>query len=76
VFHDWVDIRAELHDGDDAALHGERARIEAWVSVFHLAGRRAAEAVDAAGGRRVDGVTPAQASQIETATWAPTMSRH
>ena len=26
-YHDWEDIRAELHDGDDAALAAERARI-------------------------------------------------
>jgi hypothetical protein len=30
-FHDWEDIRAELHDGDDAALDAERRRTEAWI---------------------------------------------
>lgn len=34
-FHDWEDIRAELHDGDDEALAAERARTEAWISAFH-----------------------------------------
>ena len=29
TFHDWEDVRAELHDGDDAALQTERARTEA-----------------------------------------------
>ncbi|MFF5174741.1 hypothetical protein ACFY3U_19185 [Micromonospora sp. NPDC000089] len=36
-FHDWDDIRSELHDGDDAALDAERARTEAWISAFHPA---------------------------------------
>lgn len=39
-FHDWNDIRAELHDGDNDALDVERARTEAWVSAFHLAEER------------------------------------
>src|SRR5262250_397053 len=39
-YHDWEDIRAELHDGDEAALAAERARTEAWVSAFHLAEER------------------------------------
>jgi hypothetical protein len=39
-FHDWDDVRAELHDGDDEALVVERARTEAWVSAFHLAEER------------------------------------
>lgn len=39
-FHDWDDIRAELYDGDDAALAAERARAEAWISAFHLAEER------------------------------------
>nr|WP_261556774.1 helix-turn-helix transcriptional regulator [Frankia tisae] len=39
-FHDWADIRADLHDGDDEALAVERARTEAWVSAFHLAEER------------------------------------
>src|SRR4051812_16815276 len=30
-FHDWDEIRAELHDGDDEALMVERARTEAWI---------------------------------------------
>jgi hypothetical protein len=38
-FHDWEDLRAELHDGDDA-LVAERARTEAWVGAFHLAEER------------------------------------
>ncbi|WP_281428366.1 hypothetical protein [Actinoplanes hulinensis] len=28
-FHDWDDIRAQLHDGDDEALAKERALTEA-----------------------------------------------
>jgi hypothetical protein len=39
-FHDWGDIRAELHDGGDEALAAERARTEAWVGAFHLAEER------------------------------------
>ncbi|WP_238547249.1 hypothetical protein [Actinoplanes friuliensis] len=39
-FHDWDDVRAELHDGDDEALVVEWARTEAWVSGFHLAEER------------------------------------
>jgi hypothetical protein len=39
-FHDWEDLRAELHDGDDEALEGERARTEAWIGAFHLAEER------------------------------------
>ena len=39
-FHDWADIRAELHDGDDEGLVAERARTEAWISAFHLAEER------------------------------------
>lgn len=33
-FHDWDDLRAELHDGDDEALEAERARTEAWIGAF------------------------------------------
>jgi hypothetical protein len=36
-FHDWEDIRAELDDGDAAALNAERARTEAWVSALQRA---------------------------------------
>ncbi|WJK35385.1 hypothetical protein [Solwaraspora sp. WMMA2065] len=39
-FHDWDDVRSELHDGDDAALATERARTEAWISAFHLTEER------------------------------------
>ncbi|MET8084708.1 hypothetical protein [Micromonospora sp. NPDC005237] len=39
-FHDWDDIRAALHDGDDHALDAEGARTEAWVSAFHRAEER------------------------------------
>lgn len=39
-FHDWEDVRSELHDGDDAALEAERARTETWISAFHLAEER------------------------------------
>jgi hypothetical protein len=39
-FHGWDSIRAELHDGDDAALAAERARTAAWISAFHLAEKR------------------------------------
>jgi hypothetical protein len=30
-FHDWEDVRAELDDGDRAALGEERARTEEWA---------------------------------------------
>lgn len=39
-FYDWEDIRAELYDGDDAALAAERARTEAWISGLYLAEER------------------------------------
>lgn len=39
-FHDWDDIRAELDDGDSAALAHERTRTEAWISAYHLAEER------------------------------------
>ncbi|GAA1402715.1 helix-turn-helix domain-containing protein [Catellatospora coxensis] len=39
-FHDWEDVRAELHDGDDAALETERARTLAWTHAYHLAEER------------------------------------
>jgi hypothetical protein len=48
-FHDWEELRAELHDGDDAALMAERARTEAWTSAFHQAeecGRSTSRPVD------------------------------
>ena len=35
--HDWEDLRAELHDGDDEAIERERARTKVWVGAFHLA---------------------------------------
>jgi hypothetical protein len=39
-FHDWNDVRAELHDGDEAALEDERARTLAWAHAYHLAEER------------------------------------
>lgn len=36
-FYDWEDVRAELYDGDEAALAAERARTEAWMRAFRLA---------------------------------------
>jgi predicted RNase H-like HicB family nuclease len=34
-FYDWDEVRAELHDGDDAALAAERVRTGAWVNAYH-----------------------------------------
>ncbi|HZM82305.1 MAG TPA: helix-turn-helix transcriptional regulator [Candidatus Limnocylindrales bacterium] len=64
-FHDWEDIRAELHDGDDAALAAERDRTEAWVSAFHLAEERTRLGLTQRQVADLMGVTPARISQIE-----------
>lgn len=64
-FHDWDDIRAELHDGDDAALAAERARTEAWVNAFHLAEERARLGMTQRQVADLMGVTPGRVSQIE-----------
>lgn len=64
-FHDWDDIRAELHDGDDAALAAKRARTEAWVNAFHLAEERTRLGLTQRQVADLMGVTPARVSQIE-----------
>lgn len=64
-FHDWDDIRAELHDGDDDALDAERARTEAWVSAFHLAEERKRLGLTQRQVAELMAVTPDRVSQIE-----------
>jgi DNA-binding XRE family transcriptional regulator len=64
-FHDWDDIRAELHDGDDDALDAERARTEAWFSAFHLAEERKRLGLTQRQVAELMGVTPGRVSQIE-----------
>ncbi|GAA3342893.1 hypothetical protein GCM10020358_39560 [Amorphoplanes nipponensis] len=64
-FHDWDDVRAELHDGDEAALGAERARTEAWVSAFHLAEERKRLGLTQREVADLMGVTPGRVSQIE-----------
>ena len=39
-FYDWVEVRAELHDGDEKAVKVERARTAAWVNAFRLVEER------------------------------------
>lgn len=64
-FHDWDDIRAELHDGDDDALAAERARTEAWASAFHLAEERKRLGLTRRQVADLMGVSPGRVSQIE-----------
>ncbi|KWV33672.1 transcriptional regulator [Micromonospora rifamycinica] len=64
-FHDWDDIRADLHDGDDDALDVERARTEAWASAFHLAEERKRLGLTQRQVAELMGVTPGRVSQIE-----------
>jgi DNA-binding XRE family transcriptional regulator len=64
-FHDWDDIRAELHDGDDEALAAERARTEAWVGAFHLAEERKRLGLTQRQVAELMGVSPGRVSQIE-----------
>ncbi|GAB3958491.1 transcriptional regulator [Micromonospora vulcania] len=64
-FHDWDDIRAELHDGDNDALDAERARTEAWISAFHLAEERKRLGMTQRQVAELMGVTPGRVSQIE-----------
>jgi DNA-binding XRE family transcriptional regulator len=64
-FHDWDDIRAELDDGDSAALAQERARTEAWTSAFHLAEERKRLGLTQQQVADLMGVTPGRVSQIE-----------
>lgn len=64
-FHDWEDIRAELDDGDAAALAEERARTEAWVSAYHLAEERKRLGLTQKQVAELMGVTPGRVSQIE-----------
>ena len=61
-FHEWEDIRAELHDGDDAALV---ARTEAWINAFHLAEERKRLGLTQREVADHMGVTPGRVSQIE-----------
>ncbi|MFB9238743.1 helix-turn-helix domain-containing protein [Plantactinospora siamensis] len=79
-FHDWDDIRAELHDGDDDALDVERARTEAWVSAFHLAEERRRLGLTQRQVAELMGVTPGRVSQIENgdleANEVATLSRY
>jgi DNA-binding XRE family transcriptional regulator len=64
-FYDWEEIRAELHDGDDAALAEERARTEAWISAYHLAEERKRLGLTQRQVAESMGVTPGRVSQIE-----------
>lgn len=64
-FHDWEDVRAELDDGDKAALAQERARTEAWVSAFHLAEERKRLGLTQKQVAESMGVTAGRVSQIE-----------
>lgn len=64
-FYDWADVRADLHDGDDAALAAERARTEAWISAFHLAEERKRLGLTQRHVADLMGVTPGRVSQIE-----------
>jgi DNA-binding XRE family transcriptional regulator len=79
-FHDWDDIRAELHDGDDEALAEERARTEAWISAFHLAEERKRLGLTQRQVAELMGVTPGRVSQIENgdldANEVATLSRY
>lgn len=65
TLHDWEDLRAELHDGDDAALQAERARTEAWASAFRLAEERKRLGLTQREVADLMGVTPRRVSQIE-----------
>jgi DNA-binding XRE family transcriptional regulator len=64
-FHDWEDLRAELHDGNDEALAAERARTEAWSSAYHLAEERKRLGLTQRDVAELMGVTPGRISQIE-----------
>ncbi len=64
-FHDWQDIRADLHDGDDEALAVERARTEAWVGAFHLAEERKRLGLTQRQVAELMRVSPGRVSQIE-----------
>ena len=79
-FHDWEDIRAELHDGDDEALVAERARTETWVSAFHLAEERKRLGMTQREVAELMGVSPGRVSQIENgdldANEVATLSRY
>lgn len=64
-FHNWEDVRAELDDGDTAAIAEERARTEAWVTAFHLAEERKRLGLTQREVADLMGVTPGRVSQIE-----------
>jgi DNA-binding XRE family transcriptional regulator len=65
-FHDWEDIRADLHDGDDEAVAVERAHTEASISAFHLAEERKRLGLTQRQVAEMMGVSPGRVSQIET----------
>ncbi|GAA1370650.1 helix-turn-helix domain-containing protein [Catellatospora chokoriensis] len=79
-FHDWEDVRAELHDGDDAALETERARTLAWAHAYHLAEERRRLGLTQRDVARLMNVTPGRVSQIENgdldANEVATLSRY
>ncbi|MET8151054.1 helix-turn-helix domain-containing protein [Actinoplanes sp. NPDC049668] len=79
-FHDWDDLRAELHDGDDEALAAERARTEAWISAYHLAEERKRLGMTQRQVAELMGVSPGRVSQIENgdleANEVATLSRY
>ncbi|HEU0237954.1 MAG TPA: helix-turn-helix domain-containing protein [Micromonosporaceae bacterium] len=64
-FHDWDDVRAELHDGNDDELLAERSRTEAWAKAFHLAEERKRLGLTQREVAELMGVTPGRVSQIE-----------
>lgn len=64
-FSDWEELRAELHDGDDAALETERERTMAWTHAFHLAEERKRLGLTQRDVARLMNVTPGRVSQIE-----------
>ncbi|CUU60008.1 DNA-binding transcriptional regulator, XRE-family HTH domain [Parafrankia irregularis] len=79
-FHDWDDIRAELHDGDEETLAAERGRTEAWISAFHLAEERKRLGLTQREVAELMGVSPGRVSQIENgdldANEVATLSRY
>lgn len=64
-YYDWHEIRAELDDGDAAALVAERTRTEAWISAYHLAEERKRLGLTQREVADLMGVTPGRISQIE-----------
>ena len=64
-FYDWDDIRAELDDGDTAALARERTRTEAWIRAYNLTEERKRLGLTQREVADFMGVTPGRVSQIE-----------